>query len=192
MIGNGIGPIGCVHSNESACRPNPCIDGVCQVVEGCTEISVQFKFQIYQSVTAADYVCHCHYGYTGRNCELTTPCLSSPCLNGGQCVPETLATHGYRCDCASDWIGHVCEEHKQGGEGTAEAEMFRLRRSCVWMEWHDRLSTRRRQIYERTDVCVDARLDYAACERGRLCESRKPCVKLFVLGLSMELSGFFG
>ncbi|KAG8546679.1 hypothetical protein GDO81_030031 [Engystomops pustulosus] len=36
-----------------------------------------------------------------------SPCASSPCHNGGQCV-ESGDTRSYSCDCPPAWSGHLC------------------------------------------------------------------------------------
>jgi len=53
--------------------------------------------------------CTCNSGYygTGDNCTANTGCSSSPCANGGLCLPST--THNtYNCFCASGYGGSTC------------------------------------------------------------------------------------
>ncbi|CAF1131691.1 unnamed protein product [Adineta steineri] len=47
-----------------------------------------------------------------RRCErklgpLESPCVSSPCLNNGQCIPTD--THSYKCECPTGFDGKICE-----------------------------------------------------------------------------------
>ncbi|CAL8083409.1 unnamed protein product [Calicophoron daubneyi] len=53
------------------------------------------------------YVCHCHSGYVGRNCEYTDPCDMEPCENGGVCTADVLGQ--FTCRCSMWYSGERCE-----------------------------------------------------------------------------------
>jgi len=38
---------------------------------------------------------------------LENPCVSQPCLNGGQCIQTDVSS--YQCQCAPSFDGHICE-----------------------------------------------------------------------------------
>ncbi len=38
------------------------------------------------------------------------PCAQSPCLNGGQCVPNNMG--GFTCNCQNPYTGQRCEDRK--------------------------------------------------------------------------------
>lgn len=49
-----------------------------------------------------------------KRCVDKNECLEKPCLNNGFCEnlgPESL--YGYRCICATGYLGHNCELHQQ-------------------------------------------------------------------------------
>ncbi|XP_066931947.1 fibropellin-1-like isoform X2 [Clytia hemisphaerica] len=78
----------CQHLNP--CDSNPCHNhGIC-VPRG----------ELYQ--------CQCVNGYGGNNCDDPHPCLPNPCLHGGKCLLGRN-THGYLCDCTTEWRGQNCE-----------------------------------------------------------------------------------
>ncbi|KAM4536429.1 zonadhesin, like [Odontesthes bonariensis] len=44
-----------------------------------------------------------------RDCYRASPCLSSPCLNGGTCEEANSNSTSYTCVCAAGFEGHHCE-----------------------------------------------------------------------------------
>ena len=41
--------------------------------------------------SAGEYVCNCHVGYTGINCDIDiNECDAEPCHNNGTCIVRTL------------------------------------------------------------------------------------------------------
>lgn len=41
--------------------------------------------------SAGEYVCFCHVGYTGINCDIDIDeCDAEPCHNNGTCIVRTL------------------------------------------------------------------------------------------------------
>lgn len=53
------------------------------------------------------YLCLCADGYNGEHCEHEIlECLSSPCINGGEC---NEGTNSFSCDCPSGYSGFLCE-----------------------------------------------------------------------------------
>ena len=70
-----------------------------------------------------NYVCLCHGGHRGRNCEMND-CNPNPCENGGNCSVSKVicinlschnfhlqitAGNGYSCTCATGYIGSNCQ-----------------------------------------------------------------------------------
>lgn len=59
------------------------------------------------SADGSTHLCICEPGYEGRDCsEIKDLCLSSPCLNGGSCVPEV---NNFTCHCARGFSGRNCQ-----------------------------------------------------------------------------------
>ena len=58
------------------------------------------------------YHCECANGYTGTDCETTTPCDPDPCQNGAFCtsVVDGNGNTGYTCECPTGYAGTNCEE----------------------------------------------------------------------------------
>ena len=53
------------------------------------------------------HVCICKAGYKGRDCsEIIDKCLSAPCQNGGNCIPEV---NNFTCQCLRGFSGRSCE-----------------------------------------------------------------------------------
>jgi Notch-like protein len=95
-----------------------------------SETSVCNSYPCHNGGTCVDvvstYSCSSVAGYTGTNCELpdityhcptektakatlqphTDPCLSIPCLNGGNC---TNSDDHFQCQCLSRYVGAICE-----------------------------------------------------------------------------------
>ena len=44
-----------------------------------------------------------HYDYF-------TVCATNPCMNGGNCVPDSSQTLGYRCSCPTGYSGQFCTQ----------------------------------------------------------------------------------
>ncbi|KAL4658540.1 cadherin EGF LAG seven-pass G-type receptor 2-like [Arapaima gigas] len=53
------------------------------------------------------YSCTCHPGYYGGNC--TDVCSLNPCEHQSVCKRKAGSSHGYTCDCPSDYFGQYCE-----------------------------------------------------------------------------------
>jgi len=53
------------------------------------------------------YKCNCATGYEGTNCEnWVDTCLSSPCLNGGNC---SMLFNNFTCECPAGFSGATCQ-----------------------------------------------------------------------------------
>ncbi|XP_076013062.1 zonadhesin, like [Genypterus blacodes] len=63
------------------------------------------------------------YEFT-RDCYRVSPCLSSPCENGGTCLAVTNNT--YSCQCTDDFEGKNCEMEKHVTEGGLEEKWIIL------------------------------------------------------------------
>ncbi|XP_033117021.1 fibropellin-1-like isoform X12 [Anneissia japonica] len=83
-----------VNCEIDACNPNPC-----QNSGNCIRRPTTFS---------PLYICQCNSNFTGTNCQTpaSTPCDSSPCLNGGTCENDF---NGYTCTCASGYEGNDCD-----------------------------------------------------------------------------------
>lgn len=57
-------------------------------------------------VNGGEEFCLCPAGYTGRRCEVRSPCPTNECQNGGTCV-QLLG--GYVCSCQPPYSGPNCE-----------------------------------------------------------------------------------
>ena len=52
------------------------------------------------------YQCTCQYPWSGSHCsENTDPCFFNPCLHFGTCYQDPQMSLGFRCECASGFIG---------------------------------------------------------------------------------------
>ena len=56
----------------------------------------------------SDYLCDCHWNYTGINCENFIPCSIEPCFNNGTCS-NINDFSGYTCSCPFGYTGADCE-----------------------------------------------------------------------------------
>ncbi|XP_014676312.1 PREDICTED: adhesive plaque matrix protein 2-like, partial [Priapulus caudatus] len=72
------------------CDPNPCLNNA-----RCSE-------------NGDDFRCSCRSGWTGKLCDDPDICASSPCKNGGTCVPHSWGTR-FRCDCSEHTATYYCE-----------------------------------------------------------------------------------
>jgi Notch-like protein len=61
---------------------------------------------VYQTCLADPWVT-CPPSRTGTNCQLESPCVSSPCQNGGTCIDTRAAT--YTCSCWGGYTGTLCQ-----------------------------------------------------------------------------------
>ncbi|XP_074602052.1 uncharacterized protein LOC141855792 [Brevipalpus obovatus] len=76
------------------CDVNPCSDnGICRLKDN-------------------DYVCHCHRGFTGKNCldTITTCDRMNPCSDRGTC--SLINGHMYVCECHAWYEGQWCHKLK--------------------------------------------------------------------------------
>uniref|UniRef100_A0A915DCG2 Cubilin n=1 Tax=Ditylenchus dipsaci TaxID=166011 RepID=A0A915DCG2_9BILA len=103
--GDGLGPEGCLPSNQTVCHADTCLNGgTCFATSDHT------------------YKCSCLYGYLGPHCERPTHCLTKDYCNGrGKCV---LAEGSTFCECDRGFFGPRCQFEE-------EACVLR-KRSCLW------------------------------------------------------------
>ncbi|KHJ91025.1 CUB domain protein [Oesophagostomum dentatum] len=97
MMGDGIGENGCQKSNSTICRT----EGHCMNGGTCKPVS------------ETEYRCACPEFYYGLHCEQVSPCIGSPCENGGisdrRCGGDVINSDG-------DWeFSGVIESPNYGG-----------------------------------------------------------------------------
>uniref|UniRef100_A0A3Q3JZ56 Cadherin EGF LAG seven-pass G-type receptor 2 n=1 Tax=Monopterus albus TaxID=43700 RepID=A0A3Q3JZ56_MONAL len=81
---------------ESGCTlPDPCSSSPCPVNSYCSD-------------DWDSYSCTCLPGYYGTNC--TDVCSLNPCEHESACTRKLGPSHGYTCDCPSNYFGHYCEK----------------------------------------------------------------------------------
>ncbi|XP_050561143.1 cubilin-like [Spodoptera frugiperda] len=109
MEGDGVGISGCyvvAGSNYTdGCALNPCgVHGTCHSVR-------------------TGYTCICYKGYGGAHCELATDaCSVNPCQNGGICRSDDSAIGGFRCECAAQFSGTLCQVRAKSCGGVLDNE----------------------------------------------------------------------
>ena len=97
---------------------NPCFVNPCKNNATC-------------QISGVTYICTCQAFYSGTNCQtctlerkwsyfeslefnfyyytaVTNSCLSTPCLNGGQCTPTGTGST-YTCNCSGGYSGLNCQ-----------------------------------------------------------------------------------
>ena len=84
-----------INANHILTVYNDCIDSPCgDALHSCID-GVQ------------SYICVCHPGFTGVNCETDMDeCQTNACENEATCVD---AINGYICQCLSGYRGQFCE-----------------------------------------------------------------------------------
>ncbi|CAG7720057.1 unnamed protein product [Allacma fusca] len=111
----------------NTCSPNPCLNGgVCKSIGGrnvcrcsanftgpfCANTFCDLNPCIYGECTLRpneekQYLCNCHLGYGGDNCERRKkPCEGKPCKYG-DCIEVANVT--YKCSCHAYWEGVQCD-----------------------------------------------------------------------------------
>ncbi|XP_023269936.1 cadherin EGF LAG seven-pass G-type receptor 2 [Seriola lalandi dorsalis] len=75
--------------------PDPCSSSPCPVNSYCSDDWDSFS-------------CTCLSGYYGTNC--TDVCSLNPCEHESTCSRKLSSSHGYTCDCPSNYFGHYCEK----------------------------------------------------------------------------------
>ncbi|XP_060570056.1 uncharacterized protein LOC132728427 [Ruditapes philippinarum] len=91
---NEIAPIGCLACRSLTDGYNWTVHNPCQNEGNCTNES-------------NGYLCVCHGGYGGKNCEYDiNECESDPCENDGTCLDHL---NGFNCSCADGFTGTYCE-----------------------------------------------------------------------------------
>ncbi|XP_067361274.1 cadherin EGF LAG seven-pass G-type receptor 2 isoform X3 [Channa argus] len=81
---------------EPGCSvPDPCGSNPCPVNSYCSD-------------DWDSYSCTCLAGYYGTNC--TDVCSVNPCEHESTCTRKLTSSHGYTCDCPSNYFGHYCEK----------------------------------------------------------------------------------
>lgn len=82
----------------------------CEKVDYCFSKPCKNNAVCQNRESSADgntHVCICEPGYEGRDCsEIKDLCVSSPCLNGGRCIPKV---NNFTCQCARGFSGRNCE-----------------------------------------------------------------------------------
>ncbi|KAJ8725267.1 hypothetical protein PYW07_016225 [Mythimna separata] len=109
MEGDGVGMLGCYIAqgggNSTGCEGNPCgIHGQCHTLR-------------------TGYTCICFKGYGGAHCEMATDvCRVNPCHNGGICRADESAIGGFRCECAAQFSGTLCQVRTKSCGGMLDNE----------------------------------------------------------------------
>ncbi|XP_028404886.1 neurogenic locus notch homolog protein 1-like isoform X1 [Dendronephthya gigantea] len=86
---------------DHVCKPSPCLHGgVCKA---------KAKGQTWE------FQCSCPKSFTGKICQVASPCMSKPCMHG-RCIDATndprytRLTGGYLCLCEKGYTGKNCRK----------------------------------------------------------------------------------
>ncbi|XP_036375616.1 cadherin EGF LAG seven-pass G-type receptor 1 [Megalops cyprinoides] len=80
---------------EEGCRPpNPCDSNLCPQHSRCSN-------------DWSSHTCVCDPGYFGKDC--VDACQLDPCEHVSTCVHKPGSSHGYTCECGSNYYGQYCE-----------------------------------------------------------------------------------
>ncbi|XP_077870047.1 uncharacterized protein LOC102805706 isoform X2 [Saccoglossus kowalevskii] len=80
---------------------NECLEKVCHVDATCVNTNGSFN-------------CFCNDGFTGDGviscqCQVSDPCQSAQCQNGGLCIAISGSCTDYNCTCTECYTGQFCE-----------------------------------------------------------------------------------
>ena len=115
------------NTSSFGCVPNPCVNnGICFEKDktftcfcppGYVGNLCEFSYSVESNICTQrspckngkciplsdGYNCVCDRNWVGKNCDAPNPCLSSPCMNKGLCLPSQL--NEYICSCINGFKG---------------------------------------------------------------------------------------
>uniref|UniRef100_A0A4W5MMV9 Cadherin, EGF LAG seven-pass G-type receptor 2 n=1 Tax=Hucho hucho TaxID=62062 RepID=A0A4W5MMV9_9TELE len=84
-----------VNMEHGCSVPDPCVSNTCPSNSYCSD-------------DWDSHSCTCLTGYYGHNC--TDVCALNPCEHQSACTRKVSSSHGYTCDCPSNYFGQYCEK----------------------------------------------------------------------------------
>ncbi|XP_056138305.1 cadherin EGF LAG seven-pass G-type receptor 1-like [Lampris incognitus] len=77
----------------------------CEVADSCTSHVCPQHSRCTDNW--GSHTCVCQPGYFGKDC--VDACLLNPCQHVSSCVRQPSSTHGYSCQCGSNYYGEYCQ-----------------------------------------------------------------------------------
>ncbi|XP_035724721.1 protein crumbs-like isoform X1 [Vespa mandarinia] len=109
-INNGA-VFGPCPSDNRGCGPNGLGSGIASATASTMDVCRNEPCMMHgKCVSRQDrYECHCYARYSGNNCQIDngSPCLNSPCRNGGICIEDKKGD--FTCNCQPGYTGASCE-----------------------------------------------------------------------------------